>query len=249
MAKSKPQPESESTGTKGEIVWLNIDDLKLDPKNVNKHDDRSVESIAASLLEFGWQASVLVNEDTKTVRKGNGTIMAARRLRDRGHQQFAKAKCEYTLLRGDAETAFAIADNKIGRLSEFDYPELAEQLKALQDSSPTLLAATGFADFELAPLLSGDWSPPAVEEDEPETDAAEVEDEGPKQVVYKATPGQAERIDAAILKSRDLANSPDMPSGQALEAIARWYLEQHAEQKKDDPTEKSSGRRTKKNKP
>ena len=127
-----------------------IGTLKADPDNVNTHDARSVESIAASLQRFGQQAPVLIvpgPAGKKIVKKGNGVLAAAKSL---GWKHLAAVESD---LSGDAAKAYAIADNQLGKLSQFDEALLAQQLAEFNDTMPDLdVESLGFSDAELESL-------------------------------------------------------------------------------------------------
>lgn len=99
--------------------------------------------------------------------------------------------------------AWALADNRVQELSQFDYPTLSEILRQLPQE---LREAAGFEAFELEPLLAAAWG-------------------GRLQVVkFGATDEEAQTIDAAIAKVREAEGAPDMAEGRALELIAADFM-------------------------
>jgi hypothetical protein len=133
-----------------------IDDLELDPANARLHPDRNLAAIVASLERFGFQKPLVVSADGIVVA-GNGSVQAARQL-GWTHVPVVKTK-----LKGQDRQAYAIADNKIAELAEWDYEKLSGQLRELVDGvgngDLTSLAFTGWSDFEIEPLLQASWSP------------------------------------------------------------------------------------------
>jgi ParB-like chromosome segregation protein Spo0J len=53
-----------------------VDDLTLDPANINQHDDAGIGAIAESLRTFGQQKPIVATRE-HVVAAGNGTVMAA----------------------------------------------------------------------------------------------------------------------------------------------------------------------------
>lgn len=122
---------------KAEVVWDGPDDLRSmltpvsslleDPENVNTHDERSIDAIAASYAKYKQQRPVVI-DSRGVVRAGNGQLVAARRL---GWTHLAVVRSDLT---GRDLTAFAIADNRTAQFSEFDAHALLDQLRDLERS-------------------------------------------------------------------------------------------------------------------
>jgi ParB-like chromosome segregation protein Spo0J len=111
-----------------------IDSLTPDPENARTHDADNLAAIAASLKAFGQQKPIVV--DTRgVVLAGNGTLAAARSL---GWTEVAVVETD---LEGAAAAAYAIADNRTGELSQWDYQALA---LALEQLPAGMALATGF---------------------------------------------------------------------------------------------------------
>lgn len=111
-----------------------IDSLTPDPDNARTHDADNLGAIAASLKAFGQQKPIVV--DTRgVVLAGNGTLAAARSL------GWTEVDVVETDLEGAAAAAYAIADNRTGELSQWDYQALALALEQLPAGSAL---ATGF---------------------------------------------------------------------------------------------------------
>lgn len=123
---------------------VRISELKEDPDNARTHSERNLEAIERSLKRFGQQKPIVITPDN-VVRAGNGTMIAARRL------GWSSINCVITTLQTPEELrAYAIADNRVGELSDFDDAVLAEQLASLGDSE--LIEAVGFDEAELSEL-------------------------------------------------------------------------------------------------
>ena len=142
------------------VESIAIDSVSQDPANVRKHDERNMESIIASLRRFGQQTPIVI--DAKgIVRKGNGTLQAAKQL------GWTTIDAVTTELSGAEATAYAIADNRTSELSEWDVPALALQLEELQLEMPELALDTGFNADEIKTMIAG-----ASKDDEAGSDGA-----------------------------------------------------------------------------
>lgn len=117
--------------------------LTLDPANLRLHGERSLEAIRGSLARFGQQRAIVV-DPSGVVVAGNGTLAAARAL---GWTHIAAVR---TQLAGPDRTAYAIADNRIAELSEWDQEALA---KVLGSMTPDLAIAAGYTDNEIVAIL------------------------------------------------------------------------------------------------
>lgn len=123
---------------------LPIEDLQPDAANVRLHNERNIETIKASLKQFGQRLPLVVQEDGMIVRAGNGRLQAAKEL---GWTHIAAVVVDESSVEA---TAFAIADNRTAELAEWD----AENLAALiADIPEDLIGAVGFNEDELSELL------------------------------------------------------------------------------------------------
>lgn len=141
-----------------------IGDLKPDSRNARLHDPRSIESIAASLRDYGQQKPVVALQDG-TVVAGNGTLAAALSL---GWTSLAVVRFE-----DEAKArAFAISDNRTAELSEWDWKELAAQLAEVGSLH------VGFDEHEVARIMAAaDSFTPTAETEWEGMPEFEVEDQ------------------------------------------------------------------------
>lgn len=135
---TKPKPAAAPPA----LERVPLDQLELDPENVRLHGEKSVAGIAASLQRFGQRTPIVVDARGR-VLKGNGTLAAARRL---GWTHLDVVRTE---LSGPEARAYAIADNAVRLLSEWDQDGLVQQLQALGDDG---LEGTGFSADDLDAL-------------------------------------------------------------------------------------------------
>jgi len=142
--------------------------------------------------------------------KGNGTVLAAKEL---GWQVIAAIETD---LKREADlTAYKIADNKSGDLATWDWQTLAEQIKEFPEID---WKAHGWKDYELAPILQGEWQPPAINGDGSANNGA---DKGDPILV---TAEQRVTIERAIEAVREKLNDPELSEGRCVELICADYL-------------------------
>jgi hypothetical protein len=129
------------------VYRVPVDDLILDPANARKHPRENIEIIKGSLVEFG-QPTAIVADANLIVRKGNGTLMAARELGwTHVDTTFPDA------IAGIKAITYSIVDNNSSDKSEWDRNTLATTLEAIRNEDAHLLAVTGFQDAEVSALM------------------------------------------------------------------------------------------------
>ena len=130
-------------------------------RNARTHSDAQVAQIAASIVEFGFTAPLLVSEDGG-VLAGHGRLAAARKL-----DLDTVPVVVLDHLTPTQRRAYILADNQLALQAGWDQELLAVELADLS-SAGFDLALTGFSDEELADLL-GD-----IEEAERADEAAPI---------------------------------------------------------------------------
>lgn len=138
---------------------ISIESLTLDPANARRHGKRNLEAIKGSLLRFGQQRPVVVDQNGVVVA-GNGTVEAARAL------GWTELKAVRTALVGAERTAFAIADNRTAELAAWDDDALARALEALRCDDAIDELATGFTEEEIERIVRDLGGTGDIEEDE-----------------------------------------------------------------------------------
>src|SRR5512132_4078980 len=121
--------------------------LKPYKQNARTHSDDQIARIAASLVEFGWTAPVMVADDGEIVA-GHGRLLAAQHL---GLDQVPIIRLSH--LTPEQVRAYRIADNRLSELSGWDDELLAAELHAL-NAAGFDLALTGFEREDLDRLLA-----------------------------------------------------------------------------------------------
>lgn len=171
-----------------------IADLHADPANVRRHSQRNIDTIKASLAKFGQRTPIVVQRDGMTVRKGNGTVEAAKAL---GWSHVA------ALVLDDDNTtasAYAIADNRTAELAEWDGEGLSQLLDSLDAD---LVDATGFSPDEIDSLVQSLESPSESDwaaQFEADGDTSEVD--GMAQITFVLGVDDMARL-KGILKTHD----------------------------------------------
>lgn len=107
--------------------FVNMTDLKRDPKNTRKHNPRNIGMIEKALGEVGAARSIVIDEDG-TVLAGNGVLEAATNAGIE-RVQVVDADGETIIavrrkgLTPEQKTKLALYDNRTGELAEWD-PEM-----------------------------------------------------------------------------------------------------------------------------
>ena len=174
-----------------------IGQLKQDPNNARKHNQRNIGQIVSSLQEVGGARSIVIDEDN-IILAGNGVIEAAgiagienvRVIEADGNEIIAVKRKGLT---PEQKTRLALWDNRAAELAEWDI----DQLQIDFDSG---MLDKMFSEFELA-----DYGFQAVKDEEwdnafdklPEGDRAPFQ-----QMTFTLHDDQAERIKEALTKAK-----------------------------------------------
>jgi ParB-like chromosome segregation protein Spo0J len=165
-------------------------------RNARTHSPEQVAQIAASIVEFGFVAPILVDEHGEVIA-GHGRLEAAKSL--------GLATVPVIVRQGLTEAqkaAYRLADNRIALNAGWDETLLAQELAQLQQMGELDLGLTGFEAAEIERLLAGldavatepgngAVASPAVASAEPvatvepEDDPADAEPEAPRQSVTR----------------------------------------------------------------
>ena len=124
-------------------------------RNARTHSEAQVAKLAASLVEFGWTAPVLVADDGSVIA-GHGRLLAAQQL---GLDDVLVIRLGH--LTPEQTRAYRIADNRLALDAGWDDALLAAELQDLALDGYDL-DLTGFDSAELDDLLAltGDGSEP-----------------------------------------------------------------------------------------
>jgi hypothetical protein len=155
------------------------------------------------------------------VRKGNGTLEAAKRL------GWETIDCVVTDLKGSDAISYAIADNRTAELAEWDDDVLAAQLNGLLADDEELLDAAGFSEEELMKMLdqfdAEEIDPPGL---------ADGDRESFRQMTFTVHDSQFETIEAALKAAKANGGGESMvnenSNGNALASICEAYTSKGA---------------------
>lgn len=127
---------------------VDLSTLTVDPNNTRKHDARSIDGVKRSLQKFGQRLPIIVQKQGLLVRVGNGRVLAARQL---GWTHIAALVVDES--EADA-LQYAIADNRTGELSDWDYESLANQLKSLSSALTNFnYTDLGWDEFDVGAIM------------------------------------------------------------------------------------------------
>ena len=100
---------------------VQLEELKENPKNPNKHSEEQIELLAEVIKKTGWRASITVSTLSGLIVKGHGRLQAAK------FAGFTEVPVEFQSFKDDEEEMAALlADNKIAELAEIDNELLKE---------------------------------------------------------------------------------------------------------------------------
>lgn len=129
-----------------EALLVDISTLTPDPSNARRHSQRNLDAIKTSFQAFGQHQPIVVQEEGRLVRIGNGRLEAAKAL---GWTHIAAVVVAESNV---VAIARAIADNKTAELATWDMVSLGNLMTGLREDDFDLLS-TGFVDYEIDPLL------------------------------------------------------------------------------------------------
>jgi DNA modification methylase len=132
------------------IVYRDVSQLQLDPKNARVHPKKQIEQIAQSIETFGFNAPILVNSELKVIA-GHGRLAACKLL---GITSVPTISLEH--LTPQQTRGFAIADNRLSETANWDERLLAEELKSLSELKLEFrIDAIGFDSGEINLMIDG----------------------------------------------------------------------------------------------
>lgn len=189
-----------------------ISSLTPDPRNARKHDEHSIATLRESLGRYGQLKPIVLAADGATIIAGNGLYVAAREL---GWTHIAAIRSG---LSGGEATAFGLMDNRSAETSDWDYKQLSDLVRELE-ASKFDLSATGFASFELGPLLQASWAPAAPSDSTIGRSASSE-----KGKVLRLTNREHKAVMGAIALLRKQPNKVNLSDGECLRVICARFV-------------------------
>ena len=165
-----------------------LDRLVPYAKNARTHSEAQIAQIAASIVEFGFTAPLLVSQDGG-ILAGHGRLAAAKKL-----NLDAVPVVVLDHLTPTQRRAYILADNQLALQAGWDQELLAGELADLS-SAGFDLALTGFSDEELADLLGDAQEAESAQEAETADESAQ-EDIPEAPVTPVSQPGDVWRLGA-----------------------------------------------------
>ena len=177
---------------------IHVDDIVLLEKNTRDHPERSVDAIAESIETFGVQSQIKLNPD-RVCLKGNGTVLAARKL---GLQWLPFSEFD----RGEVadEEIYSAFDNRTGELSTTNAKNMSELLDTMLsglEGVPEIM----FDGGEIAALSDAAFSEAMADLDNNDETSPEQRDEKPDaetpdpEAVTSTTPGGEDYQQFAVM--------------------------------------------------
>lgn len=124
-----------------EITLVNIEEIKENPKNANRHSIEQIERLEKLIQYQKFRNPLVVSNRTGLLIAGHGRLCAAKNL---GMEQVPVI---YQDFESEAqEYAYLISDNEIARWAELDKHSVYTELESLELEDIELL---GIEDFEL----------------------------------------------------------------------------------------------------
>jgi hypothetical protein len=153
--------------------------LVPDPNNARTHDRRNLDTIEASLRQFGQFRPFVVRREDRVILVGNGMHEAMLEL------GWTEGAAVFLDLTAEQASALAVVDNRSAELADWDLDALADILDELPEN---LAGLVGFEEGELDALL--DDLPPPPPPPDPDGDGTGGEgdnlDDGDTRLVFGA---------------------------------------------------------------
>lgn len=164
------------------IVMVPIEQIKLNPKNRNKHPKEQIDRLVEIIRYQGFRRPVSISNQTGFLSCGEGRYLAAKTI---GLKEIPAIMQDYDSQ--DQEYADGVADNAIDKWAELDFAGINHDLA---DLGPDLeIEMLGIKDFNL------DFSP-GTEQDQGKLDE--------KQLVFMVCPHCKEKFEkgqASVIKN------------------------------------------------
>jgi len=128
-----------------EIKNVNVNTLKMHPKNPRVHSDSAIDKLLKSINTYGWTNPILVSKDDY-VLAGHARLKAAEKA------GIEEVPVIYLPLEGAKADAYLIADNKLQDETDWNLPKLKDLLLEL-DTGAFDIEITGFGSDEIEDMM------------------------------------------------------------------------------------------------
>lgn len=156
------QTESDSTDSEGrldpmwqasEILHVETDSLRPAENNARSHSRKQLDALAGVIREFGFTNPILIDSGGQVVA-GHGRLEAAKRL---GMTTVPCVVLEH--LDEKMRRAYALADNRIAEMAEWDLGALKDELEILSEIGDINLEMLGWSEEEIDSILGNAAAP------------------------------------------------------------------------------------------
>jgi DNA modification methylase len=127
-----------------QIQKININEIKPYPNNAKLHPEEHIAQIMASILEFGNNDPIAIDENNVIV-EGHGRLEALKKI---GYEEIEIIRLSH--LTEEQKKAYIIAHNKLTMNTDFDLEKLNKELQSLSEDFQDL---TGFTDEEISEIF------------------------------------------------------------------------------------------------
>jgi ParB-like chromosome segregation protein Spo0J len=127
-----------------QIQKININEIKPYPNNVKLHPEEHIAQIMNSILEFGNNDPIAIDENNVIV-EGHGRLEALKKI---GYEEIEIIRLSH--LTEEQKKAYIIAHNKLTMNTDFDLEKLNKELQSLSEDFQDL---TGFTDEEISEIF------------------------------------------------------------------------------------------------
>lgn len=134
-----------------QTIRVKVADLAPWPRNYNRHDERQIAALAASLAAFGQYKNIVVARRGGRLftLAGHGLVEAAKQA-GIADLEAAAAPDDWP---DEKLEALLVGDNRLAQLAEPDEALLGELLQSIREADGDLLPAVGWASAEIDDLL------------------------------------------------------------------------------------------------
>lgn len=124
-----------------QIEKVKIEDLKAYENNAKIHTSEQVEQIKSSILEFGFNDPIAIDEDN-TIIEGHGRLMA---LIELGYEKVDCIRLSH--LTDEQKRAYILVHNKLTMNTDFDFNILDSELAKIENID---MAQYEFEDIDIS---------------------------------------------------------------------------------------------------
>lgn len=124
------------------VEIVDLDAIHLKERNARRHSESQVGRLAEAIEEFGFNVPIAIDERGQ-ILAGEARYLAAKKL---GLPHLPVVRLKH--LSAAQKRAFAIADNRLGELAEWDFEILSEELSFLFSADEQITFDARIAGFD-----------------------------------------------------------------------------------------------------